>query len=425
MRKQKNMVRTVGGRWEEVRNMFLWYCSIATGSDEQKDGSMVNSYGFVRKKFLSVSICQRILPMFSVTRIRFGKNRIGMTEWESGMMMKSICHVIFAFCFIENVVLAKPQTPDYSNSGNMERGIPESLESYLNVSVLDRMQQDAQTCKKNETVVVKFLQRPLNIDIKGMGQKMTGGVAAHVQIVAYHKETGKMIENFGVTGNPIITKKVKLLSETPLVIYKKYDQNPLGEVEMSTECYERVRDKTKKQLTDSYYSILNNVNLFGSTDSTDSTVKFLPDIRPPNLSSAVSSAGRILGEKVSTAVAEYDRMGRHNYKIVDDKVQHMSFPGLNCQSAVDIFLKNGEGEPTWKVLKPYRQPGEKGATEDVDVGLPKVGSKQEDSQKIMTEVRKSDDIPQPKARKTITMDDVLNALREDGSGAKKVSEALR
>ena len=69
--------------------------------------------------------------------------------------------------------------------------------------VLQRIKQEAQTSK---TVVVKLMQRPLDMDflkdsVGGVARKATGGTAAHVQVVAIDKSTGRVIDNFGVTGD--------------------------------------------------------------------------------------------------------------------------------------------------------------------------------------------------------------------------------
>ena len=205
----------------------------------------------------------------------------------------------------------------------------------------------AGNCSHPEDVVIKFLQRPLEADKIGVLQSQTQGTAAHVQIVVEDKATGKVYENFGLTGSFTKTEKAKIFSEQSL---DKYDrENPLGIVEMSFDDYARSRDRTKSQARDSYYAPLNNVDPI-SYAAVGATVGFALGGGP----------GMLYGGKAGTGMAfnEYDNNSRRNYKIVEEDKSKMSFAGFNCQSLVDLFLANARNEPSFEEILQYRQPGE-------------------------------------------------------------------
>ena len=322
-------------------------------------------------------------------------------------------------CIAANMVIAKPPTPGYSQE-LQQKAEMDSMRLFQTKNPL------FQTCRQ---VVVKFLQRPLSFVGGSVAQRASGGTAAHVQIVAYDKKSGQIIDNFGLTGDPIITKSAKIFSESPAAIISDYDQNSLGEVEMSSDCYERVRNMTQAQLSDAYYSALNNVDLKSSMVA--------GTVMGAATGGGVTSeiVGGIAGAKV--AVSEYDKDGRRNYKIVSDKSSQMSFPGLNCQSAVDIFLKNGVGEETWRVIKEYRQPGEMideanatpkisgkkclvcGADLNADGTCPKAAK--------ISSVKRVDTSQEatPPVGRDMTDEEAIRLLREDGSGIKAVADALK
>ncbi|MBQ4480238.1 MAG: hypothetical protein II943_06335 [Victivallales bacterium] len=229
-------------------------------------------------------------------------------------------------------------------------------------TVLEQMRQSATTDK---TIVVKFLQRPLAADKLDMIRPMSKGVAAHVQIVAYDKETKKIIDNFGLTGDFNTIAPAEILIEDPTFIQRAYDITPLGEVEMSSEVYREVRDLTIQQMGGAYYSALNRVDLAGNVRN---SAEFGAEMGrqmwdPLRLGETI---GRVGGAASGTmySVSEYQRDGRRNYYQAENDVRQTCHPGLNCQAMVVEFLKNGEGKPTWRVIQAYHLPGEEPAEED-------------------------------------------------------------
>lgn len=202
-------------------------------------------------------------------------------------------------------------------------------------------------------VVVKFLQRPLSADTRnGLIQAATDGVVAHAHIVAYDKYTGNIVDNFGLTGSFLKTDKASIFTESTSDIERLYDHNnPLGIIEMTKECYDNAKSKTLSQVEGWYYSELNNVN----------TKAYVAAGAAVGMFSGRPVSGAAMGANM--AVNEYNKDGRHNYKIVEDDKSMMSFPGLNCQATINEFIKNVKEEPaeTWNEILEYRQPGEERA----------------------------------------------------------------
>ena len=208
----------------------------------------------------------------------------------------------------------------------------------------------------DKPVVVRFLQRPLSVDRDGALQSITGGMASHVQIVAFDKTTNTIIDNFGLTGNFVKTEKAGVFKENIDDILRNYSQEPLGEIEMSSGTYYQVRDITIKQLEDAYYSPLNSLTLDDVVRAGMEGAKAgIDDCGPAD----DGTCGKVaLAAAVDAIKTKYDEDGRHNQLIVEVDGEQMCFPGLNCQAAVEVFIRNGEGYPTWNVVKKYLQSGE-------------------------------------------------------------------
>ena len=253
------------------------------------------------------------------------------------------CFIILFVIGVSFPARAKPVTPDYSNVKSQE-GVCEIPDSRHEEHVFDRIEQEVRVCKG---VIVKFLQRPLEKDVKGGLQKVSGGTVAHVQIVAYDKATGREIDNWGLTGDFLNVKQAQIFSEKSLDLY---DKTPLGIVEMSSECYEATKARTVTQLTDSYYAPYNSV---------DVKSRVAKGAAIGGVTAGVSGALAGAGAGFMSATSDYDRNARRDYMKVDEPERQMSFAGMNCQSAADQFIKNAEGDPSFKVIEKYRQPGEK------------------------------------------------------------------
>ena len=232
-------------------------------------------------------------------------------------------------CSLFQSSIAKPQMPEYANPGSGSSGF-----------------FDPKCAVQPANVRIKFLQRPLEADKGGVLRASTGGTAAHVHIIVEDASTGKMYENFGLTGSFTKTEKAKIFSEKSLAAY---DKNPLGVVEMSFGDFLKAKEQTVNQAV--YYSPLNNVDPVAST------------LMGTAVGGALSHSltGIALGAEagLNNAFTAYDKDGRNNYKIVDDPERQMCFPGLNCQSFVDMFLANARGMKSFVERKEYCQPGER------------------------------------------------------------------
>lgn len=247
-------------------------------------------------------------------------------------------------CIAFQSAIAKPQMPEYVN--------PDSGASGLFF--------DSKCVAQPENVRIKFLQRPLEADKGGVLQASTGGTAAHVHIIVEDASTGKMYENFGLTGSFAKTEKAAIFSEKSLAAY---DKEPLGVVEMSFDDFLKAKEQTINQAV--YYAPLNNVDPVAST------------LGSAAIGGALSHSltGTALGGAagLKSAFDRYDKEGRNNLKIVGDSQQQMSFPGLNCQSFVDMFLANARGMKSFVERKEYRQPGERQVDSTSDSASGKMG----------------------------------------------------
>lgn len=216
--------------------------------------------------------------------------------------------------------------------------------------MLQRIKQEAQSCS---TVVVKLMQRPLGLDVFGGVRKATGGTAAHVQVVAMDKTTGRVIDNFGVTGDFSGGGKARIFRESSL---DKYDDKPCGEYEMSSEDYYAARARTIKQIEEG--AIYEPYSGVGLKDLAKVGAEAGAHAVAP-LGSIAPAAGAVAGA-VGGAMAANDiyETRRHDYGIHSDSNEKMSFPIINCQAGGDLFVKNLDGLSTVITRKPYAQPGE-------------------------------------------------------------------
>lgn len=227
--------------------------------------------------------------------------------------------------------------------------------------VLQRIKQESQFCK---TVEVKLMQRPLNADflkdsVGGAARKFTGGTAAHVQVVAIDKSTGRVIDNFGVTGDFGGGGKASIFSEKDL---DKYDSEPCGMYEMSSDDYYAAKRRTIQQIEGG--AIYEPYSGVGLKDMAKAGVEAgVKSVAPLGL--IASAAGAVAGA-VGGAMAANDiyETRRHDYGVHSDGNAKMSFPIVNCQAGGDMFVKNLEGLPTVVTVKKYIQPGEKFAKID-------------------------------------------------------------
>ena len=228
--------------------------------------------------------------------------------------------------------------------------------------VLQRIKQEAQTCK---TVVVKLMQRPLDMDflkdsVGGVARKATGGTAAHVQVVAIDKSTGRVIDNFGVTGDFGGGRKTRIFSEKNL---DKYDSEPCGTYEMSSDDYYAAKGRTIKQIEEgAIYEPYSGVGLKDLAKAGAETGAKAVSSLGPIASTAGAVAGAVGGAMAANDIYE---TRRHDYGVHSDSNAKMSFPIVNCQAGGDMFVKNLEGLPTVVIVKKYIQPGEKVAQPDV------------------------------------------------------------
>ena len=267
-------------------------------------------------------------------------------------------------------VTTMPAVPRYSAPVTQVSDSPairsdEAATQKPSAPVLQRIKQEAQSCK---TVVVKLMQRPLDMDflkdsVGGIARKATGGTAAHVQVVAIDKSTDRVIDNFGVTGDFGGGGKARIFSEKNL---DKYDSEPCGTYEMSIDDYYVARDRTIAQVEGgAIYEPYNGVGLVNHIkEGIKSKVEGTPNYHgmPGDIVANVI-AGAASGAK--SANDTYDKSNRHDYGVHSDSVAKMSFPVINCQAGGDLFVKNLEGLPTVATVKQYIQPGEKDAQFDV------------------------------------------------------------
>ena len=267
-------------------------------------------------------------------------------------------------------VTTMPAVPRYSAPVTQVSDSPairsdEAATQKPSAPVLQRIKQEAQSCK---TVVVKLMQRPLDMDflkdsVGGVARKATGGTAAHVQVVAIDKSTDRVIDNFGVTGDFGGGGKARIFSEKNL---DKYDSEPCGTYEMSIDDYYVARDRTIAQVEGgAIYEPYNGVGLVNHIkEGIKSKVEGTPNYHgmPGDIVANVI-AGAASGAK--SANDTYDKSNRHDYGVHSDSVAKMSFPVINCQAGGDLFVKNLEGLPTVGTVKQYIQPGEKDAQFDV------------------------------------------------------------
>lgn len=228
--------------------------------------------------------------------------------------------------------------------------------------VLQRIKQEAQTSK---TVVVKLMQRPLDMDflkdsVGGVARKATGGTAAHIQVVAIDKSTGRVIDNFGVTGDFGGGGKARIFSEKDL---DRYDSEPCGTYEMSSDDYYAAKERTIKQIEGG--AIYEPYSGAGLKDMAKEGAWAGAQAVAP-LGSIASAVGAVAGA-VGGAMAANDiyETRRHDYGIHSDGNAKMSFPVVNCQAGGDMFVKNLAGLSTVVTVKKYIQPGEKVAQPDV------------------------------------------------------------
>ena len=227
--------------------------------------------------------------------------------------------------------------------------------------VLQRIKQEAQSCK---TVVVKLMQRPLDMDffkdsVGGVARTATGGTAAHVQVVAVDKSTGRVIDNFGVTGDFGGGGKARIFNEKNL---NRYDSEPCGAYEMSSDDYYAAKERTIKQIEGgAIYEPYSGVGL--KDMAIEGAGAGAQAVAP--LGSIASAVGAAAGA-VGGAMAANDiyETRRHDYGIHSDGNVKMSFPIVNCQAGGDMFVKNLAGLSTAVTVKEYIQPGEKVAQPD-------------------------------------------------------------
>ena len=219
--------------------------------------------------------------------------------------------------------------------------------------MLQRIKQESQSCSQ---VIVQLKQRPLNADIIGAARAATGGTAAHVQVVAIDKRTGKVVDNFGVTGDFGGGGKARIFSEKDL---GKYDSEPCGMYEMSIEDYYAAKARTIKQIEGgAIYEPYSGVGLKDMAKAgAEAGAQAVAPLGP--IASAVGAvAGAVGGAMAANDIYE---TRRHDYGIHPDSNAKMSSPIVNCQAGGDMFVKNLEGMPTVVTVKKYIQPGEKSA----------------------------------------------------------------
>ena len=266
--------------------------------------------------------------------------------------------VIIAGAIISNTLFAVPRysasVPQVGDSPRFD----EATTQNPSAPVLQRIKQESQFCK---TVEVKLMQRPLDMDflkdsVGGVARKSTGGTAAHVQVVAIDKSTGSVIDNFGVTGDFGGGGKASIFSEKDL---DKYDSEPCGMYEMSSDDYYAAKGRTIKQIEEgAIYEPYSGVGLKDMAKAgVEAGAKAVASLGP-----IASAAGAIAGA-VGGAMAANDiyETRRHDYGVHSDGDAKMSFPIVNCQAGGDMFVKNLEGLPTVVTVKKYIQPGEKSA----------------------------------------------------------------
>lgn len=239
----------------------------------------------------------------------------------------------------------------------------------------------------SETLTIRFLERPLNVIVPGVGdwlQSKTDGTASHVQIVAYNSK-GKIVDNFGLTSSKtsLKTELAAIEEEKPQDIERKYNPIPLGEITMTAADYVRTRDETKDQIK--YYAPLNNVDLDGSMrkgaiiGGTIDSYMGGKALRPLPIISG-ETVGKIAGMVIDlmeggAAVSAYQATEGKTLGIVNDTVARMCFPAENCHYLPIRFMMNGDGR--YQVIKLYTIPGpseldetsEDSATEE-DASLP-------------------------------------------------------
>ena len=240
-----------------------------------------------------------------------------------------------------------PENPNLTGNGNggaTKTGAP----------MLDRIKQETQMCNPDDVVVVKALQRSLNMAGGEIVQSATKGVGAHVQVVAYDKRTGAIIDNFGLTGDLYPIGKARIEVEKPEDIRHKYDQKPLGEMEMSRECYEQASTRTKKQLEASDYSALNNVDLMKSIMLGAIVGGIDGYIKGGELNSIKEAGKKAVESGINAATEQYD--GK-NFMVVSDDAKQMSFPGVNCHVPYILLSKNVEGDHSLTIVQEYQLPG--------------------------------------------------------------------
>lgn len=241
------------------------------------------------------------------------------------------------------------------NAVNLNESAAQNVAENPSAPILQRIKQESQSCN---TVVVRLMQRPLDKDIMkdsvgGVARKATGGTAAHVQVVAMDKSTGRVIDNFGVTGDFAGGGKASIFSESSL---DKYDSEPCGIYEMSSEDYYAARARTIEQIEGgAIYEPYSGVGLVGYAKI---GAEAGAQVAAP-LGSIALTAGAVAGA-VGGAMAANDiyETRRHDYGIHSDSNVRMSFPIVNCQAGGDLFVKNLEGLPTVVTVKKYIHPGE-------------------------------------------------------------------
>lgn len=282
--------------------------------------------------------------------INHGKTRTGFAY--ARLVRMAMCVVV---TLSVAVVRAKNRYTDWAreNAVNLNASAAQNTAGQNpSAPMLQRIKQESQSCS---TVVVKLMQRPLDKDIMGAAQKATSGTAAHVQVVAIDKLTGKVIDNFGVTGDFAGGGKARIFRESSL---DKYDAEPCGEYEMSSEDYYRARSRTIEQVEGgAIYEPYSGVGLVdyaktGAAAGAKAAASF-----GPSFAVAGYIAGGIGGALAATDI--YDESHRHEYGIHGDNKEQMSFPVINCQAGGDLFVKNLDGLPTVVTNKPYIQPGER------------------------------------------------------------------
>lgn len=242
----------------------------------------------------------------------------------------------------------KSGTPEYPNLTRNGRA------TNTGVPMLDRIKQEAQMCKPDDVVVVRALQRSLNMVGGEIVQSATKGVGVHVQVVAYDKRTGAIIDNFGLTGDIYPIGKAGIEVERPEDILRKYDQKPLGEMEMSRACYEQASARTKKQLEASYYSALNNADLVKSIMLGAIVGGIDGYIKGGTLNSITEAGKKAVKSGINAATEQYD--GK-NFMVVSDNAKQMSFPGINCHVPYILLSKNVEGDHSLTIVQEYQLPG--------------------------------------------------------------------